>query len=61
VSKGRFNRNTTAQDVRVKVGIKSDADSGELTAKDFAEAVPFCQDYETPRRPAEGRRQRQGR
>ena len=43
VSKGKFKRNTGAQDARVKAGIKADPDTRELTARDFAESVPFAE------------------
>jgi uncharacterized protein (DUF4415 family) len=42
-SKARYRRNTAAQDARIKAGIKADPDTRELTAKDFAEAVPFAE------------------
>jgi hypothetical protein len=43
VNRGEFKRNTGAQDARIKVGIKADPDTRELTGKDFAEAVPFVE------------------
>lgn len=43
VNRGKFRRNTGAQDARVKAEIKADPDTRELTAKDFAEAVPFAE------------------
>ena len=43
VSRGKIRRNTSAQDGRIKAGIKADPDTRELTAKDFAEAVPFAE------------------
>lgn len=42
-SRDGFRRNTAAKDVRIKAGIKTDPDAGELTAKDFAEMVPFAE------------------
>ncbi|MGA7538465.1 MAG: BrnA antitoxin family protein [Steroidobacteraceae bacterium] len=42
-SKAKFKRNTAAEDARIKAGIKADPDTRELTAKDFAEAVPFAE------------------
>jgi hypothetical protein len=61
VSKGRFRRNTAAQDARIKAGIKADPDTRELTAKDFAEAVPFAEMMKHRRRRPKAARQRQGR
>ena len=41
-SKEGFKRNTAAKDARIKAGIKADPDARELTAKDFAQMVPFA-------------------
>ena len=60
MSKRRFRRNTTAQDARIKAGIKADPANRELTAKDFAEAVPFGEMMKRPRGRPKAARQRQG-
>jgi hypothetical protein len=60
-SKKGFRRNTAAQDLRTKGGIEADPDTRELTAKDFAEAVPFAEMMKHRRRRPKAARQRQGR
>ncbi len=40
-AKGRFERNSAAEEARIKAGIAADPDSRELTAKDFAAMVPL--------------------
>ncbi len=39
--KGKFKRNSAAEEARIQAGIKADPDTRELTAKDFAEMIPF--------------------
>ncbi|HUA22739.1 MAG TPA: hypothetical protein VMA54_01340 [Steroidobacteraceae bacterium] len=56
-SKGRFRRNTAAKEARVKAGIKADRDTRELTAKDFAGAVPFGEMMKSRRGPRGNGRQ----
>jgi uncharacterized protein (DUF4415 family) len=38
---GKFNRNSAAEDTRIKAGVKADPDTRELKAADFAAMTPF--------------------
>lgn len=39
----KFKLNTRAEEARIRAGIKSDPDTRELTAKDFAQMRPFSE------------------
>lgn len=39
--RGRLTRNTVAEEDRIRAAIKTDPDTRDLTAQDFAKMVPF--------------------